>query len=42
MATHIQRWGKAEVIKFPPSLGRSTRDDSQGIVLFEVSASSIA
>ncbi|WP_124834133.1 hypothetical protein [Burkholderia sp. Bp9031] len=42
VATNIQRWGKAEVIKFPPSLGGSTLDDRQGIVLSEVSASSIA
>ncbi|HGO6073226.1 TPA: hypothetical protein ACK3Q6_007132 [Burkholderia cepacia] len=42
MATNIQRCGKAEVIKFSPSLGGSTLDDRQGIVLFEVSASPIA
>ncbi|MDF3081765.1 hypothetical protein [Burkholderia sola] len=42
VATNIQRWRKADVIKFPPSLERSTVDDRQGIVLFEVSASPIA
>ncbi|WP_322082052.1 hypothetical protein [Burkholderia sp. BCC1972] len=42
VATNIQRWDKAEVIKFPPSLGGSTLDDRQGIVFFEVSASSMA
>lgn len=42
VATNIQRWDKAEGIKFPPSLGASTLDGRQGIVLFEVSASSIA
>ncbi|PFH26851.1 hypothetical protein [Burkholderia sp. JKS000303] len=42
VATNIQRWGKAGVIKFPPSLGGSTLDDKQGIVLFVVSASPIA
>ncbi|QTD88934.1 hypothetical protein [Burkholderia anthina] len=42
VATNIQRWGKAGVIKFPPSLGGRTLDDRQGIVLFVASASSIA
>ncbi|KVH30732.1 hypothetical protein WT01_34925 [Burkholderia cepacia] len=42
VAANIQRWDKAEVIKFPSSLGGSTLDDRQRIVLFEVSASSIA
>ncbi|WP_175876356.1 hypothetical protein [Burkholderia sp. BCC0097] len=42
VATNIQRWDKAEVIKFPPSLGGSALDDRQGTVLFEISASSIA
>lgn len=42
VTTNIQRRDKAEVIKFPPSLEGSTLDDRQGIVLFEVSASSIA
>ncbi|MBP0608354.1 MULTISPECIES: hypothetical protein [Burkholderia] len=42
VATNIQRCDKAEVIKFPPSLGGSTLDNRHGIVLFEVSASSIA
>ncbi|WP_080411180.1 type VI secretion system amidase effector protein Tae4 [Burkholderia ubonensis] len=32
-----QRWGKADVIKFPPSGGGSTLVDKQGIILFEVS-----
>lgn len=32
-----QRWGKAEVIQFPPSRGSNTLADRQGIILFEVS-----